>query len=516
MRHKSANNQKALLAALSLILVISLLAGCGSGASDAGSAGSAEEAEAETPVPEFVLLGYYDVTDPDHPTSYLPQYNEAGRFTALRFQDPINDVTYTAAYDDAALFCDESGLLSEARQDTPFGKWFYTVSHDENGQIRSATRTQEMTEAAEPEGTETVSNDPVTWEYAIRDDADGGKTVTVTIVSDEKAPSVSQTYAPDGVILQAYNEDLTDPALSNYYQHLWDAFHFYDVEQDRIPQFCWECADEIRSPGHFIHEESSGTEVTEVSAGYVITRALKEYGAERTIRLVYGHIGDDPEALLAEAAEKKNQELNAGLPDWSVAYREFVLNGGFLSSGQEYGGMSFGGTEPSYEYVQFGLYDLDRNGVPELLAEKGATSRAAMSQYVYTFENGAVRFLGHVGAYETGYEFAPDSDYHGLFNIWMQMGCGDCSYVTVENGELQVTTVYSYQENVDRSDPNNPVWDGFLFTQVTEDDALYQLAMEVFEPYHNNSGDQILENGLPMYTIEEINGMGWNAFAGAF
>lgn len=220
----------------------------------------------------------------------------------------------------------------------------------------------------------------------------------------------------------------------------------------------------------------------------------------------------ETEAPAASEAPEAPPQPAAETADWSAAYREFVLNGGFLSSGQEYGGKLLGEAGQSYDNVRFALYDLDRSGVPELLAQKGGMIRLEMCQYVYTFEDGAVRFLGRVGAYEDGYALAPDSEYHGLFNIWMQMGCGDCSYVTVENGELQVTKVYSFEPNTNGSDPTN----NFLFTQVTEDDTLCQLAMKVYAPYHSSMGSHENENRLPMYTIDEISGMGWDAFAGDF
>ena len=86
-------------------------------------------------------------------------------------------------------------------------------------------------------------------------------------------------------------------------------------------------------------------------------------------------------------------------PAWSAAYREFILNKGFASSGQEFGYEAVGGM-PNYEYVKFGLYDLGSDGVPELIAYRGANSRAGMVKYVYAFEDGAVRFLDHFGAYE--------------------------------------------------------------------------------------------------------------------
>ena len=146
---------------------------------------------------------------------------------------------------------------------------------------------------------------------------------------------------------------------------------------------------------------------------------------------------------------------------WSAAYREFILNKGFASSGQEFGYEAVGGM-PNYEYVKFGLYDLGSDGVPELIAYRGANSRAGMVKYVYAFEDGAVRFLDSFGAYEGNVLYAPGSVYGGLFDRWMQSGYGDVHYITYEDGQFEQNVVYEFEmRDIAEAEPY------YEFTQIT-------------------------------------------------
>ena len=82
------------------------------------------------------------------------------------------------------------------------------------------------------------------------------------------------------------------------------------------------------------------------------------------------------------APEKTAEQSSAAVPeapqepavesvDWSGIYRDFLLGGGYLTSGQTYDDGN----------PRFGLYDLDQNGVPELLATRGALAMADHEQY---------------------------------------------------------------------------------------------------------------------------------------
>ena len=181
--------------------------------------------------------------------------------------------------------------------------------------------------------------------------------------------------------------------------------------------------------------------------------------------------------LLAPAAFAEEE------PAWSAAYREFVLNDGFLSSEDLYGSLS------DYSFVKFGLYDLNRDGIFELIAHSGT----GKVKYIYTFEDNMLKRIGSL-AYELPCRYLPDSQYPGLFNFGGDTGMYSSTYVIMENGILQETEIYGvlYRMN-----------DTTRYPQ-TDDEALYQTAISVCE---QEEGEE-----LSVYTIEEIRSMGWESF----
>ena len=80
---------------------------------------------------------------------------------------------------------------------------------------------------------------------------------------------------------------------------------------------------------------------------------------------------------------------------WSEAYREFIEEQKYLNAGQEY----------SFEtgFFMVSLYDLDRDGTPELLIQNGAAGRVLRWGYLYTCAAGRVQYLG-VGPAEPYYD----------------------------------------------------------------------------------------------------------------
>ena len=212
--------------------------------------------------------------------------------------------------------------------------------------------------------------------------------------------------------------------------------------------------------------------------------------------------------LLAPAAFAEEE------PAWSAAYRSFIIDHGFASSGQKYGDIGLEGGELSYQYVSFGLYDLGSDGIPELIANSGAIARADMARYVYTFEDGQVKYLGRFGAYEGGGVYAPGTIYGGLFDRWMQMGVGEVIYATYEDGIYEQKTVYKF-EMVDTHTSE------YEYEQITEDDALNQIALSVIQAYEDAGvNEQTYESNYPyvlsVRSLSDIEAMGWDAFVAEY
>ena len=98
---------------------------------------------------------------------------------------------------------------------------------------------------------------------------------------------------------------------------------------------------------------------------------------------------------------------------WIKAYQDFLGNRKYLEMGQDYGN--------EVEIVGK-LFDMDHDGIPEMILDNGYAGRALRSGYIYTYENGVI-FLDNGPSeayvdYEKGFEgtlygFYTDSYYTG-------------------------------------------------------------------------------------------------------
>ncbi len=148
-------------------------------------------------------------------------------------------------------------------------------------------------------------------------------------------------------------------------------------------------------------------------------------------------------------------------PDsWSDAYKSFVLNQSFLNGAQEYR------YEAGFFLVR--LYDLDRDGTPELIIDNGGSGRSVRWAYIYTFSGGQVRYLD-IGPSETYRDPANPVGIYGRYSISPD-----------ENWTKYVKSGSSIQTSAAGTFP--------MFTGHTD-----------FQ-------------GLPSKTVEEIRNMGWEAF----
>ena len=91
---------------------------------------------------------------------------------------------------------------------------------------------------------------------------------------------------------------------------------------------------------------------------------------------------------------------------WREVYREFVEEQQFLNMGQDY----------SFQAGWFlvSVYDMDRDGTPELLIQNGATGRVDRWGYLYTCVAGKVQYLG-IGPAEPYYNPSDPVGIYGRF-----------------------------------------------------------------------------------------------------
>ena len=181
--------------------------------------------------------------------------------------------------------------------------------------------------------------------------------------------------------------------------------------------------------------------------------------------------------------------------DWNSAYYSFVMEGGYLNSGEQYflQGMS---AEP----IVFSLHDMDGDGVPELIISNGNASMAGATSYVYAYRDGYVVYLGYAGHRAGVFKYASGSGFPGLY-------CWDGNmdnyrgyyYFLDANGfhtEYVLLEVHKYNPNEPLVESLNPLVEE---TMMTQNEELY---------YACKSADTLLEK----YNLTEIQAMTWNEF----
>ena len=193
--------------------------------------------------------------------------------------------------------------------------------------------------------------------------------------------------------------------------------------------------------------------------------------------------------------------------DWASIYRDYVIGGGITYT---YHPAENSWEDPYYtdifglEYYQynddylpicFSLYDMDRNGVPELFGYNGGGEGAFGTVYAFTVEDGEMKYLGDVATRE-GAVFYYDNDlYPGVFDESMHMDYHGIGYSYLEDGELKGTLVASYESWFDAADEMHE-----RLTERTSDESLWSVC--------KNDTPKAIES----YTIKEIESMSWEVF----
>lgn len=195
---------------------------------------------------------------------------------------------------------------------------------------------------------------------------------------------------------------------------------------------------------------------------------------------------------------------------WNEAYEAFVM-------GQEYfqfAGTSLAQSETSKtpyfdvygrdnypESAGHILYDLNRDGTPELLVHDLGSTAGADGWNYFSYRNGEVVFLGFASGSPIGND--DSGAYPGLFLSYGGAGTyGNQFYAGMNaTGALEVETLTAKEDGVWR--------------RVTDDDALYQVFSRVYW-YSENSGsmdwERYIRDNWYGTTLTDIRSMGWDAF----
>ena len=181
-----------------------------------------------------------------------------------------------------------------------------------------------------------------------------------------------------------------------------------------------------------------------------------------------------------------------GETDWQDAYRAFLLEEGFRSTGRTY--------SDSADYpIRFSLYDLDGDFRPELLLRDPMRAMAQEPYDVYTVREGAVEYIGRIGIRGGALHYAPGRGYDGVFSYDGSLGYYTGWYYTMAEGTLVTQRVI---EAVIANDQITETW-------VTADAGLKAAFSAAYDgPVTKYTS----KNALPSFSIQEIEALGWDVF----
>lgn len=185
----------------------------------------------------------------------------------------------------------------------------------------------------------------------------------------------------------------------------------------------------------------------------------------------------------------------AMVSSWQDAYASFILNEGYKLFRGPRATDVFVLNDPTGS-IDFGLCDMDRNGIPELIATNGDSSMAGKTNLIFTFANNTVTYVGNAGFRESIMVAIDSPVYSGLFCQDGNMGYYETFYYSLVNGTIVTEAV----RESDHNGADGQVIDNPTPKQLTKDNALYQASLT----------DQFWK--LNQFSVAQIRQMGFNAF----
>lgn len=217
--------------------------------------------------------------------------------------------------------------------------------------------------------------------------------------------------------------------------------------------------------------------------GYVFMRAASTYSISRRKN---NDIWSWESPYIRADEISQTSPITTDTKDWNNTYKQFVLNKQYEKTKQNY-------RTSNTSRIKFGLHDMDGDGVPELIIHNGATNEADMNNYVYIYKNTSASYVGIAGSGQSEFTFSSGSGFPGLFWASGTAGYYPGYYYYIKNNVIKDELVA--EEKVEyykgRMD--------YIKNQATDDDDLY---------YAYRNADSTLE----MFSLSEINSMGWDNF----
>ncbi len=167
-----------------------------------------------------------------------------------------------------------------------------------------------------------------------------------------------------------------------------------------------------------------------------------------------------------EAVENAKQSGKSNLPDddYYESNGDIDYLGTYLSIIEE-----ICCSYDDYEYCEYTLYDLDGDGIKELITSEG-TCEADWTNVVYTLEDG--QYVSMIGQFYGSVMLYVAEDGNGLYAVSGRMEYQNIDQITKNGNQLQVETIMSGEIGVEEDfySNDNPV----SFASVTDDSLLRQ------------------------------------------
>ncbi|MBQ4528361.1 MAG: S-layer homology domain-containing protein [Clostridia bacterium] len=192
------------------------------------------------------------------------------------------------------------------------------------------------------------------------------------------------------------------------------------------------------------------------------------------------------EPVYVNAEPAKSENKTSAKATWKDAYKEFVDGQGYADAKQRF-------FTENKDYISFALWDMNADGIPELICKNGAKNKEDMVTYIYTFKNDKLMFLSKAGTGDSNFLYSDDSRYPGLFWSSGEAGVYLTYYYTIKNEKFHEEVVLE-----DLVDYTGVAFD-YTRSQKTSDDELYAVGKNVRQK-------------LKMYTVNRIKAIGWNTF----
>lgn len=192
----------------------------------------------------------------------------------------------------------------------------------------------------------------------------------------------------------------------------------------------------------------------------------------------------------APKAEDPAPAFDRSDKSWPAVYGNFLLNYEFLNTDLEFLNTDLTDGQAALGYAEpgFCLLDMDRDGVPELIAFNGGPTQITAKTFVFSCVNGEVLFRGSAGEQPYRYENSP---YPGFF---CRLSTGTSFTVTYyDMGDGEFVSIPVMKQSMTAGGGTDK-------QQLTRDGELFSWSQDESS------------TRLVFYSLRQIRAMGWPAF----